>query len=715
MKGFIILSKYRLQIINKHRAGQRLKHATMLIKLQLLIAFTGTVYTNAQTTTDTTKLPEVRLYAVPNVYQNSANSLSVIDAKEINQSDGVIVTSILNKIPGVTMQQGTLNTNRITIRGIGARSQYGTSRLKAYFDNIPLTNGESETVIEDIDMETTGSITILKNPNNSRYGSGLGGVLLLKSNNNSRKSFVKTAATLGSFNLWKQTVAAGFSNSTSALNIYYNHLQNDGFRNNSSYNRHSATITATHSLNETNKLSFLAIFTKLKAYIPSSVNQTDFLNQPEVAASNWAEAEGYESYNKLLLGLTYDVSFSAKLSLATSIFGSYKNAYEPRPFDILDDDTQSLGLRSALNYQSKLFNHETQWTFGGEFLTEDYTFTLFENLYQSQPGNGSIEGSSFAKTNQQRRYISLFAEQTTNINSKLFIEAGISLHLSNYGLKDVFETAQNNQQRYHFDNVVSPRLGWSYKFLPNQNIFASVSKGFSIPSVAETLTPEGRINTTLKPESGSNYEAGIKSGLFKNKLYTEIVFYSTQIRNLLVARRTAEDQYIGINAGKSSHKGIEFSTKYNRRLSGHIEISPYLTASINRFRFKDFVDDGNDYSGNKLTGAPNYQWQTGLDIQTDFGLNCNISLLNIGRIPMNDANTHFTSPYTIANIRTSYSFTFFKQIETQIAAGINNVFDKHYAAAILPNAVGFGTALPRYYYPGNPVNVYSNVSLVYGF
>jgi iron complex outermembrane receptor protein len=35
------------------------------------------------------------------------------------------------------MQQA-LNTNRITIRGIGARTPFGTTRIKTYLDNIRL-------------------------------------------------------------------------------------------------------------------------------------------------------------------------------------------------------------------------------------------------------------------------------------------------------------------------------------------------------------------------------------------------------------------------------------------------------------------------------------------------------------------------------------------------------------------------------------------------
>jgi iron complex outermembrane receptor protein len=90
--------------------------------------------------------------------------VSVIQ-EDLDKSDGVILTAVLNKIPGINMQQN-LNTNRISIRGIGARSQYGTSRIKAYFQNIPLTSGERDTTIED-DMETIGGIEISKGPNNT--------------------------------------------------------------------------------------------------------------------------------------------------------------------------------------------------------------------------------------------------------------------------------------------------------------------------------------------------------------------------------------------------------------------------------------------------------------------------------------------------------------------------------------------------------------------
>ena len=46
--------------------------------------------------------------------------------------------------------------------------------------------------------------------------------------------------------------------------------------------------------------------------------------------------------------------------------------------------------------------------------------------------------------------------------------------------------------------------------------------------------------------------------LLKEKLQYNLSFYRTNISNLLVSRRTDFDEYIGINAGKTTHEGIEF-------------------------------------------------------------------------------------------------------------------------------------------------------------
>src|SRR5690606_13284018 len=50
---------------------------------------------------------------------------SILDAGELERHGPLDLASSVNQISGVYLLAGTLNTNRITIRGIGARTPYG--------------------------------------------------------------------------------------------------------------------------------------------------------------------------------------------------------------------------------------------------------------------------------------------------------------------------------------------------------------------------------------------------------------------------------------------------------------------------------------------------------------------------------------------------------------------------------------------------------------
>ena len=649
--------------------------------------------------------------------QNAAASVAVITSVDINKTDGIILTPVLNKIPGITMQQGALNTNRITIRGIGARSQYGTNKIKAYFDGIPLTSGEGETTIEDIDLASIEKIEIIKGPNATSFGSGLGGVIQLFSKETPlMEKFGKSTVTFGNFGLLQQRLSAGFSDSKTNLYASHNDIAIDGFRTNSSYKRKSFNLQGKQKISSNGNLSFLGTFTRLKAFIPSSINETDLKNNPEKAASTWAAAKGFESYDKLMLGLGYDHQFSEKWSLQTSVFSNFKKAYEPRPFDIIEDKTSSVGFRTNVNYATQLFLMPMEFSFGTELLKENYEFSLFKNLYQSQPGKGSIQGDEFSAINQNRNYSNYFLQMELWLTGKLHLETGVAFNKTKYALEDVFDKNSVAQKTpFTFGSIWSPRMGLSYKVSNGKNMFIAVSKGFSVPAVSETLTTEGQINTDLKPEIGVNYEMGFKGNWLENKLYTEVTFYSTQITNLLVARRTADDQYVGVNAGSSSHTGVEFLLNYKLLDDKLFQITPYISGAVNDFKFKEFIDNDVDYSGNQLTGVPENQLNFGLDLITKYGFSVNTSFRTMAKIPLNDSNTKYSEGYSLLDIKTTYAFIILKVLKTELNAGINNALNTNYAANILPNAVGFGSAAPRYFYPGNPINYYGGLSVAYLF
>jgi iron complex outermembrane receptor protein len=685
----------------------------LLFGFVFLVVFEG----KTQIVKDTTSLSEIILIGSPikNTVQKAASSVGLITEKEINQTDGVILTPLLNKIPGVYNQQGALNTNRLTIRGIGARSSFSTNRIKAYFEEIPLTSGEGETTLEDIDLSVLHKVEIIKGPNSTSFGAGLGGVVHLFGNQSATgQSSVRAGTTWGSFGLNKQTITAQLSTDKTNLSINYSNLKNEGFRANSNYDRQSLNIFGKQQLSEKGTLNFIGIATRVKAFIPSSINLTDFNNRPEIAAANWSAAQGFESYNKLLLGIGYDHSFSEKWTWQTTLFTNFKDAYEPRPFNIIADQTSNFGVRSKMNYTDMLFSMPTKMSFGTEVLFEKYAFTLYRNLYLTQPGQGSIQGEKFSDANQNRNYINLFWQMDLQLNAKLHLEGGIALNKTNYRQTDDFQNNENSRENYAFDAILSPRLGLSYELSKGKNLFASLSKGFSHPTVAETLTPEGQLNPSILPEIGLNYELGFKGNFFNKKLYSELSFYATSIRNLLVAQRIAEDQFVGINAGESLHLGLEYLINGKIINREKMQLNTYLSGSLNQFKFVDFINNGLDFGGNKLPSVPEFQYNLGLDLTAN-GFSFSSVYRYVGTIFLNDGNSLSTQPYQLLDFNTAYSFSIWKKLQATFQFGIQNSLNEKYVASLLPNAVGFGNVAPRYFYPGQPRNYYGGLQLTYQF
>ena len=74
-----------------------------------------------------------------------------------------------------------------------------------------------------------------------------------------------------------------------------------------------------------------------------------------------------------------------------------------------------------------------------------------------------------------------------------------------------------------------------------------------------------------------------------------------------------------------------------------------------------------------------------------------------------DANTETNAGYFLSDVKASCSFNT-KSGKFELFAGINNLTDTHYSPMLTVNAVAFGNAEPRYYYPGLPRHFYGGIS-----
>lgn len=638
-----------------------------------------------------------------------------LDEKKIQSNNLIDMAPVLNTIPGVFMQSATLSTNRISIRGIGGRTPYGTNKIRAFYGNIPLTSGDSETTIEDLDMELIREIEVIKGPLSSAYGAGLGGAILIQPKRIHQNGHrLNLTTTVGSFGLVRNQLGYGFSNDNTTVNASYHRIEMDGFRENSTYFREGITIAGEVLKRENSGLHFITNYTEVKSYIPSSVDEETYRNRPEDAAANWFQAQGYEAYKLLMAGMNYEWKVSESITNATSLFMQIKDADEPRPFDILRQNNQSVGGRTQFTGLFDIGKTALHTTWGAEIFSDIYKANTYENLYLENEDRGSLQGAAKNRLTQNRSFVNIYVQSRWILTSKWEVNAGVNYNKTQFRLQQTYPLDHLYDTDYSYDGILAPQFALT--FLPNkqQTIYFSASRGYALPSIDETLNEQGGINTDIRPENGYNFELGSKYRSKNNNFLAEAALYHMQINDLLVAQRVLEDQYVGVNAGATLHQGIEILAQYRFR-GGQWSLEPYMSFSYGNYRFLEFVNNDVDYEGNDLTGVPKSQVTAGYVFGLPYGLQWHVDYYFVDKIPLNDANSLYTDAYHLINTRLSFQTHFTEKLFFSINAGINNAFDTKYASMVLVNATGFGNTQPRYYYPGQPINYYSSFQLKYHF
>ena len=639
----------------------------------------------------------------------------VIGAKIFQNYSPVDIVSSMNQISGVYVLSGALNTNRITIRGVGARTLFGTDKIRLYYNEIPVTNGTGFSTIEAYDLENMNSIEIIKGPKGTAFGANLGGTIIL----NPKEALLESTTlrnnfTLGSYGLIKNSLGFTHAEDKLSMELRYGHMTIDGYRENNRYERDGILLNTAYKINSKNKIAFLFNYIDYTAQIASSISQSAFDEDPTQAAFTWNAAKGFEANKYTLAGLSYSLAFNQKLSNTTSVFYTYLDHYEPRPFNILDEFTNGYGFRTRFLGSFKIKENQGEYSFGSELYKDNYNWGTFENLYEANNGNGSLQGNALSDNQEFRTQFNAFGTLTLPFASFFSAQLGLNINKTKYDFRDMFNTGlENTSGKRSFNVIFSPSLNLNYTFYPKQLIYLNISRGYSNPSLEETLTPEGVINPDIAQETGTNYELGSELSLDNNNLKIEVALYRMAIKNLLVAQRVGDDEFIGKNAGSTKHQGIELDLNYKLTLSPKFQITPFMSYSYSNHKFVEFIDGDDDFSGNPLTGVPNHRLNTGLQMQWRNGLYWNTTHQYVGKIPLTDANTLSSASYNLLNTRMGYKKQLSHTITIGFDFGINNLTDTHYAQSVLINASSFGGSAPRYFYPGNDRNFYGSLLLNY--
>ncbi|MEM9897321.1 MAG: hypothetical protein AAF789_13210, partial [Bacteroidota bacterium] len=175
---------------------------------------------------------------------------------------------------------------------------------------------------------------------------------------------------------------------------------------------------------------------------------------------------------------------------------------------------------------------------------------------------------------------------------------------------------------------------------------------------------------------------------------------------LLVTERIENGDGFGVNAGSAINKGVELNL-IGKILDNEEKWFKSLTFTGNTtfasYRFNRFIDDQNDFSGNRLPGLPSFIANS--SFTSRFGANWRLQIDHhfYGNQYLDDENSSMLRNFSVWNLQLDYQQER-GRVLVDIGFGINNLFDLKYSGMIVTNAPSFGGNAPRYFYPGQPRN-----------
>src|SRR5688572_3806671 len=143
----------------------------------------------------------------------------------------------LARVPGVFMQNryNFAQDLRLSIRGFGARAQFGIRGIKVLVDGIPETLPDGQGSVDSIDLGATSQIEVIRGPSSSLYGNASGGVISLTSEGGGTEPYAQVRVAAGRYGFQKSQLK--FGGETDRLNylVSVSDQELEGYRAQSAY------------------------------------------------------------------------------------------------------------------------------------------------------------------------------------------------------------------------------------------------------------------------------------------------------------------------------------------------------------------------------------------------------------------------------------------------------------------------------------------------
>lgn len=628
----------------------------------------------------------------------------------------IFTDQTLALLPGVTVANRTnpSQDTRISVRGFGARSQFGARSIRILRDGMPLTLPDGQTPIDYLDLESVERVEVIRGAAAALYGNAAGGVIDLRSGAPPDAPFAAQVRTwtgdagvprysgLRRFTgLRRYTGLFGGQAGSLAYEGNIGHTQSDGYRAFAEQRLTNAFVHSTTRIGRT-EVGFIGMGLDMPlAENPGALTRAQADSAPEQADAQSVLKKARKSVHQVQFGVSARHPIGDGGELTGQLYGGTRALYNPQTFAVVRVDRHQQGASARLTLPDHFGSLEDRLSIG---IDAQWLSDLRKNWANC---NGvatvtatcpvlSIEKGAISLDQRERvSGIGPYVRDEIEVG-RLRASAGVRADQVRFDLADHYLGDGRDDSGERTMRAVSPMFGAAWRLSPLHSLYASVGSAFETPTTTELgnqADGSAGLNRDLKPQFSTNYEVGAK-GLSLSRVQYDVSLFDTEVRDELIPFQiqNGNGRTYFRNAGRTRRQGAELE------IAGDVGPVTLTTAyAYSHFRFRDFVNGGVQFAGKTIPGIPEEQWQAAATwhvphafIVADFQ--------SKSRVFVNDANAAAAPSFTVVDARVVGLAAFGKPWLSPVV-GVQNLFDRRYFGSVAVNASGATLAATKFYEP----------------
>ena len=605
------------------------------------------------------------------------------------------IDETLSLIPGVnvTNRNNPSQDARLSIRGFGARSTFGVRGVRILRDGMPLTLPDGQTPLDYLSLESVGRIEVMRGASSALYGNASGGVIDIRSAAPASMPLVATARQLlGGGGFTRSTLVASGTSGSGFYQGDASYTRSDGTRAHSRQRATTGFGRAGIALGATNlNVTVLALDNPL-AENPGALSIDELRADPSSADALSVRRNARKAVNQLQVGISADRKWSTG-EATVSAFGGARSLDNPLTFAIVEVGRHSYGA-SAHVAESNVINGFANRLLAGADLQSQNDLrrnfaTCADTIRSAAPTATcpSITSDRGIVTLDQRELVSsagIYASDELSLTNSIAVTAGMRADNVRFEVRDrLISGANPDDSGRRSMGAVTPVAGVLFRLTKNHSAYANIAGAFETPTATELGNrPDGSagINPDLRPQRSTTTEVGAKGFVADFARYDAAIF-STNVRDELIPFEipNSNGRRYFRNAGRTRRRGAE--------AGGEVVRGPMLVMaaySYSAFHFVSYNSGAITYNGNSIPGTPAHHWQTAIKLSDRVGFAV-LEGEGASSVYLDDANSVSGPGYTVANFRIGTSRSP-RSSGVSATAGVQNIFDRHYAASVAINA-----------------------------